>query len=215
MTSQRLLLCLMALACLLVQACIADEETYSDPAVNELKNQVLTEQKTTSGSYKGQPWLTSPLNDSYKKTTSAVATPVQVAAAAAASASSANTAPSGNSLAEADSFLKGAAANGFYLLSVSNYLTSVQADPAWVVVDVRSADAYAQGHIQNALNAPMENLVSQMGLIPAGKKVAVYGDFDANAAFAVEALRVFAGRDAYVLQGGLPAWQAAGMQVVA
>jgi rhodanese-related sulfurtransferase len=217
MISQRLLLCLMALACLLVQACVAEDETpstYSDPAVNELKNQVLTEQKTTSGSYKGQPWLTSPLNASYKKTVSTTATPVQ-AAAAAASASSTNTAPSGNTLAEADSFLKSAAANGFYLLSVSNYLTSVQADPAWVVVDVRSADAYAQGHIQNALNAPMENLVSQMGLIPAGKKVAVYGDFDANAAFAVEALRVFAGRDAYVLQGGLPAWQAAGMQVVA
>ena len=218
MTSQRLLLCLMALACLLVQACIAEDETpstYSDPAVNELKNQVLTEQKTTSGSYKGQPWASSSLNDSYKKTTSSVATPVQVAAAAqATSASSANTAPSGNYLAEADSFLKGAAANGFYLLSVGNYLTSVQADPAWVVVDIRSADAYAQGHIQNALNAPLENLVSQMGLIPAGKKVAVYGDFDANAAFAVEALKVFAGRDAYVLQGGLPAWQAAGMQVV-
>jgi len=205
----------MALACLLVQACIAEEEapsTYSDPAVNELKNQVLTEQKTTSGSYKGQPWATSSLNDSYKKVTSISVTPVQIAAAA----NTATNAPaSENSLVEVDAFLKDAAANGFYLVSVSDYITKVQADPSWVVVDVRAADQYAQGHIQGALNAPLENLVSQMGMIPVGKKVAVYGNIDANAAFAVEVLRVYANSDAYVLQGGLSAWQAAGMPVAA
>jgi len=202
----------MALACLLVQACSAEDSpsanTYSDPAVNELKNQVLTEQKTTSGSYKGQPWATSSLNDSYKKVTSVAATPVQAAATA-------NTATSANSLVEADSFLKDAAASGFYLMSVSDFLAKAQADPAWVIVDIRAAGQYAQGHIQGAVSVPLESLVSQMGMIAPGKKVAVYGDLDASAAFAVEALRVFADRDAYVLQGGVSAWQAAGMPVVA
>lgn len=196
----------MALACLLIQACSAEDDTYSDPAVNELKNQVLSEKKTTSGSYKGEPWATSSLNDSNKKVTSVAAT-VQVAATA-------NTATPGDSLAKADSFLKDAAANGFYLLSVSDYLAKAQADPAWVIVDIRAADRYAQGHIQGAVDVPLENLISQMGMIATGKKVAVYGDLDASAAFAVEALRIYADRDAYVLQGGVSAWQAAGMPVI-
>lgn len=197
----------MALVCLLIQACSAEDDTYSDPAVNELKNQVLSEKKTTSGSYKGEPWATSSLNDSNKKVTSVAATPVQVAA-------STNTATPEDRLVKADSFLKDGAANEFYLLSVSDYLVKAQTDPAWVIVDVRAADRYAQGHIQGAANVPLENLVSQMGMIAPGKKVAVYGDLDASAAFAVEALRVFADRDAYVLQGGVSAWQAAGMPVV-
>ncbi|MGB5100671.1 MAG: hypothetical protein WBN94_08765 [Methanothrix sp.] len=53
-----------------------------------------------------------------------------------------------------------------------------------------------------------------MGLIPAGQKVAVCRAIDVNAAFAVQTLRVYGGRDAFILSGKIASWQAAGMPVV-
>ena len=93
-------------------------------------------------------------------------------------------------------------------------LIGVVADKNWAIVDVRPAQLYATGHIPGAINIPLENLISQMGMIPAGQKVAVYCAIDTNAAFAVQTLRVYGGRDAFVLSGGIVAWQAAGMPVV-
>jgi rhodanese-related sulfurtransferase len=74
----------------------------------------------------------------------------------------------------------------------------------WVIVGASPAELYAQGHIPNAMSVPLADFIAGMGEIPAGKKVAVYSDIDANAAFAVETLRVFADRDAWILQGGVP-----------
>lgn len=200
-------LCSVALACLLIQACAVDESpaanTYSDPAINELKKQVLEDKTTVSGSYKGQPWATSSLNESNQKAVSVTSAPVQISAATQGT--------SNNYLIVADSFLKVSQINGLYIISIPDFVNSSKADPNWVVVDVRTADRYAQGHVQDALSIPLENLISQLGMIPAGKKVAVYGDLDIDAAYAVETLRIFADRDAYVLSGGISALQAAGL----
>ncbi|MFZ2471950.1 MAG: rhodanese-like domain-containing protein [Methanothrix sp.] len=104
--------------------------------------------------------------------------------------------------------------NGFYVLSVAEYLNKTSSDKNWAIVDIRPAQQFAGGHILQALNIPLENLISQMGMIPAGQKVAVYGEIDTNAAFAVQTLRVYSGRDAFVISGGIVTWQAAGMPVV-
>lgn len=117
-------------------------------------------------------------------------------------------------MANTDSFLKEAANNGFYLLSISEYLSKSSQDSNWAIVDARPAQLYSAGHIPDALGIPLESLISQMGMIPAGRKVAVYCTTDANAAFAVEALRVYADREAFVLAGGIDAWKADGMPVV-
>ena len=117
-------------------------------------------------------------------------------------------------LGQADSFLKEALNNGFYLLSVAQFLSKSSTDKNWAIVDVRPAQLYQGGHIPEALNIPLENLISQMGMIPAGQKVAVYDTIDTNAAFAVQTLRVYGDRDAFVLLGGIVTWQAAGMSVV-
>ena len=57
MRSSNLLLGLMALACLTVMTCAiaAGQEgsTYVDPAVEEVKEQILSEKKTDTNSYKG------------------------------------------------------------------------------------------------------------------------------------------------------------------
>jgi rhodanese-related sulfurtransferase len=157
-------------------------------------------------SYKGQPWATSSLNDSNKKTTSVEAiSPIQVSSALGQSS---------DYMVKTDSFLKEAANNAFYLLSVAEFLSISSQDKNWAIVDVRTPQLYLVGHIPEALNIPLENLISQMGMIPAGRKVAVYGATDTNAAFAVQTLRVYGGREAFVLPGGIVAWQAAGMSVV-
>jgi hypothetical protein len=50
-----------------------------------------------------------------------------------------------------------------------------------------------------------------MGMIPAEKKIAVYCAMDTNAAFAIETLRVYVERDAYIREGGVADRQEAGM----
>jgi rhodanese-related sulfurtransferase len=203
-----LLLGLMALACLLVQACALGQTSVQDDQdqVDQMNKQILSEKNTVTTSYKGQPWATSSLNDSNKKTTSVEAiSPVQVSSAMGQSS---------DYMVKTDSFLKEAKNNGFYLLSVAEFLSISSQDKNWAIVDVRTPQLYMVGHIPEALNIPLENLISQMGMIPAGQKVAVYCATDTNAAFAVQTLRVYGGREAFVLPGGIAAWQAAGMPVV-
>jgi rhodanese-related sulfurtransferase len=204
MRSNNLLLGLMALACLLVQACAVEDspELIDQNKVDQMNTQILGEKKTDANSYKGQPWATSSLNDS-NKIESISAVPVTSVLG-----------QSSDYLGQADSFLKAATNNGFYLLSVAQFLNKSSTDNNWAIVDVRPAQLYLGGHIPEALNIPLENLISQMGMIPAGQKVAVYCAIDTNAAFAVQTLRVYGGRDAFVLSGGIVTWQAAGMPVV-
>ena len=208
MRSSNLLLGLMALACLLVQACATEDsqELIDQNKVDQMNTQILGEKKTDTNSYKGQPWATSSLNDSNKKTTSiASISPVQVTSGLVQSS---------DYMVKTDSFLKEAMNNGFYVMSVAEFLNKTSADKNWAIVDVRPAQLYATGHIPGAINIPLSDLISQMGMIPAGQKVAVYCAIDTNAAFAVQTLRVYGDRDAFVLLGGIVAWQAAGKPVV-
>lgn len=208
MRSSILLLGLMALACLLVQACATEDspELIDQNKVDQMNTQFLGEKKTDTGSYKGQPWATSSLNDSNQKTTSVESiSAVQVTSGLGQSS---------NYMVKTDSFLKEAMNNGFYVMSVAEFLNKTSSDKNWAIVDVRPAQLYATGHIPGAINIPLSDLISQMGMIPAGQKVAVYCAIDTNAAFAVQTLRVYGDRDAFVLLGGIVTWQAAGKPVV-
>ena len=208
MRSSIILLGLMALACLLIQACAGvDPQEFVDQEKMDLMNkQILGERGIDTGSYKGEPWATSSLNDSNQKTTSLESiSPVQVISGLGQSS---------DFMTRTDSFLKEAMNNGYYVLSVPEFVNRSVADKNWAIVDVRPAQLYATGHIPGAINIPLSDLVSQMGMIPAGQKVAVYCELDTNAAFAVQTLRVYGDRDASVLLGGVVAWQAAGMPVV-
>ncbi len=200
----KLLIGLVALSCILVQACALGQNPDLDDqnSVDQMNKQILGEKKTEVNSYRGQPWATSSLNDSNK-----------IKSLSAVRVSSAN-GQSSDYLVQADSFLKEAMNNDFYLLSVAQFLSKSSTEKNWAIVDIRPAQQYLGGHIPEALNIPLENLISQMGMIPAGQKVAVYDTIDTNAAFAVQTLRVYGGRDAFVISGGIVAWQAAGMPVV-
>ena len=90
------------------------------------------------------------------------------------------------------------------------------ADTCVVVLDVRTADEYAEGHIKGAilLDQNKEDFVEQAKkLLPQDKTIAIYcrsGRRSANAASRLAEV----GYKCVNLKGGIMAWQAANMPVV-
>ncbi|MGA7948994.1 MAG: rhodanese-like domain-containing protein [Thiobacillaceae bacterium] len=77
----------------------------------------------------------------------------------------------------------------------------------FVLIDVRSANDYASGHIDGARNVPVPELISrdQMNRLPKDRKVIVYSQGSETAGQAAVLLRV-AGYDADLLLGGYNFW---------
>ena len=96
-----------------------------------------------------------------------------------------------------------------------NGFASRIADPDVVLLDVRTADEYNEGHIQNALNINVKQddfIEKAKSTLPADKTIAVYcrgGKRSANAAgmLAKEGYKVVN------LEGGIMAWKEAGMPI--
>jgi len=120
-----------------------------------------------------------------------------------------------NYMAKANDFLNSAAASKYYAVTVPEFINRTKIDTNWIILDIRPANVYAGGHIQNAINVPINNLISMMGsTIPAGKRIAVYGTTNTDAAFGAMSLSIFGDREAYVLLDGISAWQQSGMPIV-
>ena len=119
-----------------------------------------------------------------------------------------------NYMIKTDSFLDGIITNNSYVITVSEFLEKSKADPNWVVVDIRPAEKYAEGHVDKAINVPFSDLQPMMGTIFPDKDLAVYGDNNIDSAYGVMALRILGNRSAWVLSDGITAWEAAGMPVV-
>jgi len=79
-----------------------------------------------------------------------------------------------------------------------------------VLVDVRSAEEYAAGHIEGARSIPLDELEDRLAELPPGQEIVAYcrGPFCAYAPEAVRRLRN-AGREARRLEEGWPEWQLA------
>ncbi|TDR31491.1 rhodanese-like domain-containing protein [Hydromonas duriensis] len=84
------------------------------------------------------------------------------------------------------------------------------------VIDVRSAEAFAAGHIQNAKSLPMSNLVEQLPLakLKKDKPVLLVCDRGVAAAGAVKVFSKMEFTDVHVLDGGLNAWKEAQLPLV-
>lgn len=85
-----------------------------------------------------------------------------------------------------------------------------------VVIDVRSAESYAKGHIVNARNIPADEVAAQGAKLESMKSRAVVavGDAGSAAARAAETLRKAGIEKVYALRGGMAAWLEAGLPVV-
>lgn len=106
-----------------------------------------------------------------------------------------------------------ACSNQAYDNADPNVFAARLTDPDVVLLDVRTADEYNEGHIANALNIDVkkDGFVEKVkSTIPAGKTVAVYcrsGKRSANAA----GMLVGEGYKVVNLVGGIMAWKEAGM----
>jgi|GEM_PF-1130476 len=117
-------------------------------------------------------------------------------------------------MAKADAFMMGLPENGFYLMTTDDLMNATEAeDEDLVILDVRPKELYDAGHIPGSMNIPDPELVPNMEMVPADKMVAVVCQIDTNSAFAVSVLRIFGDRDAWIVQGGVPGWIAAGGEV--
>jgi len=83
-----------------------------------------------------------------------------------------------------------------------------------VVLDVRPAPEYREGHIPGAVSIPLEELEAQLSTIPVDRPVVAYcrGPYCMLAVEAVQLLRA-RGREAVPLEDGFPEWRLAGLPV--
>lgn len=83
-----------------------------------------------------------------------------------------------------------------------------------VLVDVRPSSEFAAGHVEGAVNIPVESLATRMTELPPDVNVVAYcrGPYCVMAATAVTHLRA-AGYQAVRLDGGYPQWRDAGRVV--
>jgi len=77
----------------------------------------------------------------------------------------------------------------------------------FVLVDIRSAEEFEKGHIEDARHLPLAELVSDQSLqaLPRGRKIILYSNGSEDAAKAAVMLRL-AGYEAYLLLGGYNYW---------
>jgi len=91
-----------------------------------------------------------------------------------------------------------------------------QQEAAPLIIDVRSGEEYAAGHVAGAVNIPFDELSVRMDQIAANRPVVTYCTMRHPEASrgerAAERLRA-SGYSTHVLDGGLPAWEAAGFPV--
>ena len=83
------------------------------------------------------------------------------------------------------------------------------------VVDVRSAEEFAAGHLRDAKNIPLADLSTRIGELEKSKtrSVIIVCQSGARADKAVRQLAAAGFNDVVRLDGGIAAWQAAGLPI--
>jgi rhodanese-related sulfurtransferase len=84
------------------------------------------------------------------------------------------------------------------------------------VLDVRPADEFAAGHVRDAKNIPLADLANRIGELDKSKKrtVVVVCQGGPRSDKAARQLAAAGFEDVWSLDGGLTAWQAAGLPVI-
>jgi rhodanese-related sulfurtransferase len=82
-----------------------------------------------------------------------------------------------------------------------------------VVIDVRTPDEYASGHIPGAVNIPFDQVAQRIAEIDAPHGVALYCMVGPRARKGESALLAAGYEKIFHLEGGLAAWQAADLPV--
>jgi rhodanese-related sulfurtransferase len=89
----------------------------------------------------------------------------------------------------------------------------VKKDPALFVLDVRSPEEFAAGHVPGAVNIPHDQVASRLAEIPKNKEVVLYCRSGRRSGLAAEALEANGYKDLRLMQGDMPGWEKAGLPV--
>jgi rhodanese-related sulfurtransferase len=89
----------------------------------------------------------------------------------------------------------------------------VKKDPALFVLDVRSPEEFAAGHVPGAVNIPHDQVASRLAEIPKDKEVVLYCRSGRRSGLAAEALEANGYKDLRLMQGDMPGWEKAGLPV--
>ena len=90
-----------------------------------------------------------------------------------------------------------------------------EAGTAPVVIDVRTANEYASGHIPGAINIPFDQVAQRISEIETPQGAILYCMVGPRARKGESALLAAGYKKAFHLEGGLAAWQAAGFPIEA
>ena len=82
-----------------------------------------------------------------------------------------------------------------------------------VVVDIREPHEYTQEHIPGALHRPLSALADAAPVAEAGNIVVFHCRMGNRTMINADKLAALACGDAYILEGGLDAWKAAGLPI--
>lgn len=88
----------------------------------------------------------------------------------------------------------------------------VESSQAHLLVDVRTAEEFASGHIPGAVNIPLQELEGRLAEVPADSPVVVYCRSGNRSAQAADLLHEAGYTQVYDL-GGITAWHAQGLPV--
>ena len=114
----------------------------------------------------------------------------------------------------AEEFVKSVPNNEMFLMSIESLVETIDGGKNdYVIIDIRPAKHYAAGHIEGAMNIPLPMLVGKLESVPTDKKVAVVCSLDTNSAFGVAVLRMHK-RNAWIVEGGIYAWEGLGRELV-
>lgn len=83
-----------------------------------------------------------------------------------------------------------------------------------VLVDVRTPEEFAEGHIEGAVNLPLDTFDPAAVPHGDGKEAVLYCRSGRRSEIAAETLSAATGKPATHLDGGIVAWEAAGQPVV-
>jgi phage shock protein E len=102
--------------------------------------------------------------------------------------------------------ISGAQQLGYKTISVSDASAMIQSSSNLLVVDVRTPQEYAQGHLKGAINIPLSDLPLQIGGLDRNRPILVYCRTGYRSAQA-SAILVKAGfTQVYSMEGGITAW---------
>jgi thioredoxin 1 len=101
-------------------------------------------------------------------------------------------------------------------LTAQEFADQIKNSPNGIVLDVRTAGEFSEGHLSKALNIDWyaKDFDSQVKNLDKAKPIFVYCKVGGRSASAADRLRALGFTKVYELAGGILAWEAAKMPVV-